>query len=116
MNAWVPTIGGGMVSNYDGDSWLTEDDWTPDEKVAAWILYQYQQGQRRDGPGYPDQHLLTCPEATATDITGGDGYYGCETGCEYVRLEARISCVHGQADVYHYGDFGRLGDILSEIG
>lgn len=79
--------------------------------LARWVLGQY-----RDQPaGSGNQHLRACPQAVATDVDGGDGAYGCDTGCDYVRLEAVISCPHGERDEYEYGDFGELAWIIEDL-
>lgn len=95
-------------------SYQYEVDLTADEKVAAWILRKY----RDDGSANPKawQHLKACPEATVSHTEGNDGMYGCDTGCEYARLEATISCPHGFVDEeFEYGEFGELADILEGI-
>jgi len=94
---------------------------TPDERVAEFILIQYQQAARSSLPtdGVPSshpprQHLSKCCDAAVT-YEGSDGSYGCDTGCEYARLEAVIVCPHGERDEYTYGWFGELADIIDEI-
>lgn len=62
-----------------------------------------------------ERHLAACAEATATHIEGANGTYGCDTGCEYARLTAQITCPHGQEAEHEYGDFGEIGDILIDI-
>lgn len=81
-----------------------------DAKVAEWILAEFKSGAGTPG----EKHLAACPDTTVTHIQGEDGYYGCETGCEYARLEARISCPHHSED-YTYGEFGDLADLINEI-
>lgn len=77
--------------------------------VTRWVLKRYREAHGRNG------HLRDCSDAVATDVEGGDGTYGCDTGCEYVRLEATISCPHGERDEYDYGDFGELAWILEDL-
>lgn len=77
--------------------------------VAAWMIRDYL--AERDA----DPHLKSCPEVTAT-VSGGDGYYGCETGCEYVRLEAEITCPHiGESVEHEYGSFDYMESILADL-
>lgn len=76
--------------------------------VTAWILRQY----RKDGG---NEHLRSCEAATVGPVDGGDGGYGCDTGCDYVRLEADIACPHGQTDRFEYGTFGELAWILEDL-
>ena len=79
------------------------------QKVARWILAKFRQEAAGSG------HLVECSEASVIHFDGGDGYYGCETGCEYLRLEARVVCPHGEQRDYHYGDFGDMSDIIEDL-
>jgi len=79
-----------------------------DNKVADWLLGKYR-------AEYPQDHLGTCPEATTKNAEGWDGQYGCETGCEYLRLECTVTCPHGQSAEYDYGDFGSLDLLLDDL-
>jgi len=89
-------------------------------KVARYILDSFRSewpGNRSNVfPGATDRpHLLDCGEATVDHLDGGDGFYGCDTGCEYIRLSATIRCPHGEAQEYDYGLFGELSDILDDL-
>jgi hypothetical protein len=87
------------------------DDDQPDQAAAAvnrWLLKQYRRERRH-------KHLRECPDAYARDTDGGDGFYGCDTGCEYVRLTTTIMCPHGESDKFHYGEFGELADMLGDV-
>ena len=76
--------------------------------VAAWIVRRY----RSDGG---NAHLRVCPDASV-EVEGYDSQFGCDTGCEYARLEATIACPHGDRDEdFEYGQFGELADLLNEI-
>lgn len=76
--------------------------------VAAWIVRRY----RSDGK---NEHLRGCSDAVV-EVEGYDGQYGCDTGCEYARLEATLTCRHGDRDEdFEYGQFGELADLLEEI-
>lgn len=88
---------------------------TPDADavVAAWIMQQYRYNH---GPlTFESTHKGACPEATAQDVQGSDGTYGCDTGCDYARLEADITCPHEPPESYKYGTFGELAWILDDI-
>ncbi len=62
------------------------------------------------------EHLPHCPELTVTHATAVDGVYGCDTGCEYVRFEADVSCPHGErVEGWRWGEFGDLAMILEDI-
>lgn len=77
--------------------------------VAVWIFGEY----RAEGG---DAHLRECPDAKVSSAEGGDGVYGCTTGCEFVRLEATVSCSHGHEDPsWSYGAFGDLPDIIADL-
>lgn len=88
---------------------LTDASENANALVAAWIVRQY----REDGG---NEHLRTCPDMATAGVEGYDGQYGCETGCDYVRLEATIVCPHGERDDdWLYGEFGELADIIRNI-
>ena len=87
-----------------------------DERVKRWILGEFREAfadawRVRESL----RHLAACDGAEAADVTGGDGSYGCETGCEYVRLEAVITCPHGRREEWTWGEFGELADILEGL-
>lgn len=44
-----------------------------------------------------------------------NGSYGCDTGCDYARFEAVITCPHGEREQFEWGDFGEIGRILEEF-
>lgn len=60
-------------------------------------------------------HLARCDSAQVAEEERSNGVYGCDTGCEYARLEAVIACDHGFRDDFEYGEFGDLGDLLAEV-
>ena len=82
---------------------------TLDEKVAGMIV-------RKWLAEADDEHLRICAEIVVTHPEAYDSSYGCDTGCEYVRLEADLSCPHGHAQRFEYGEFGDLAMLLEEIG
>jgi hypothetical protein len=61
------------------------------------------------------QHMTACPDVTVKDFVASDGTYGCETGCEYARLEAVLSCPHHENVEYEYGEWGELADMIEEM-
>lgn len=87
---------------------------TADEKVSRFILRDFRSNVGR-GSTNDEQHLADCGETVAAHVEAEDGYYGCETGCEYARLLARIECPHVQAVDYEYGEFGEVADMLADI-
>lgn len=79
-----------------------------DDRVTRFVIKTY----RDEGS---NEHLKACPALTATQAEGYDSTYGCDTGCEYVRFEAAMTCEHGERDDFEWGDFDRLADILKQI-
>lgn len=82
---------------------------TADEKVAEFVKQRFREA--RYGAG----HLATCESLTVNHAVGDDGTFGCETGCEYVRLTATLSCDHGESTEYEYGTWGTLADLLEDL-
>lgn len=75
-----------------------------DEQLDAWLW------EKASADG-----VICCNSATVQAIDAYDGSYGCETGCEYARLEAVVTCdVHGKKD-WEYGTFGDLASLLDEF-
>lgn len=87
-----------------------------DEKLNRLVLRLFRQ-QDADVTGHPVDvaHLRTCPDVYAVDATGGDGPYGCDTGCEYVELEANIRCEHGCCARFDYGEFGDMAGLIEDM-
>lgn len=79
-----------------------------DERLNRLVMHLL----REDG-AHP--HLASCPDAAVRDATGGNGWYGCDTGCEYVRLEARVSCPHGYDAEFEYGEFGDMESLFEDM-
>jgi hypothetical protein len=79
-----------------------------DDLVNRYVLRDY-----RYAHSY--EHLATCPDTVVTDADLRNGTYGCETGCEYARLDAALTCPHGVTAEHRYGTFGDVGVILTEI-
>jgi len=94
---------------------MTENtiSWAPtspetDYMVTQWVLDEYRNEQGHD------EHLGECPNVTVR-YDGYTGSYGCDTGCEYIRLEAEISCLHGHSVEFEYGEFGEISDLIEDI-
>lgn len=87
---------------------------TADELLARYVLRGYRE-KNTPAFGAPPPHLVSCEEATAKHVEAEDGTYGCETGCEYVRLTAMVECPHGESVEFEYGDFGDIAGIIEEM-
>jgi hypothetical protein len=82
---------------------------TPDDKLKLYILKQF----KRD---FPTDHITDCADISVINVDSEDGSYGCDTGCEYVRLTADITCPHIETPHhYEYGEFGELADIIAAM-
>lgn len=82
-----------------------------DDLVNRYVLWWF----RNDSTGHLP-HLVDCPDAVVRDTKAWDGSYGCETGCDYVRFEAVVSCPHGSSELVEWGQFGELASILEVMG
>ena len=85
-----------------------------DELVGRFILRDFREGIERSSSD-EERHLAECAEAAATHIEGENGFYGCDTGCEYATLTAKLTCPHGYEVEHEYGEFGEIADILHDI-
>lgn len=90
-----------------------------DELVARYIMevaYRRQHSDyfagRHGVTGAYAGHLATCESTRVEHPEARDGLYGCDTGCEYMSLEADIVCDHGYKIEFEYGDFGDTSDII----
>lgn len=92
---------------------MTEQSERVDALVKAWILDEYRDEQHIHWS--PPSHLSECPDVTVTTYEAQDGAYGCNTGCSYLRLEATLSCPHGETTEYEYGEFGDMADIIAML-
>lgn len=86
-----------------------------DALVKAWILDVYRKDQRLSAYRVTSSHLSECPDVSISWYEAEDGEYGCDTGCPYLRLEATLSCPHGETTEYEYGEFGEMADIIAEL-
>lgn len=86
-----------------------------DDLVRAWILKEVRDTTPgRDRENTLTLHIVTCPSLRVVDFEGGDGFYGCETGCEFVRLYANLACEH-ETGKYFYGNFGDMSWIIDGL-
>lgn len=76
--------------------------------VRAYIIESYRSA-------HPDHHLATCGQMTVEEADARDGSYGCDTGCEYVRFEAVLTCPHDEREEYEYGQFGELSYLIEDL-
>lgn len=80
-----------------------------DELVKRWLWAKYKAHEDADS------HLKSC-ETADMDLDMNDGEYGCDTGCEYLRMEARIKCEHTElVHTIDYGEFGTLYYLILEL-
>lgn len=80
-----------------------------DAKVAAYVLKAFRSE-------YNTHHLATCPDVKVEHPEMNNGMYGCDTGCDYARLEADLSCPHGERYYdYEYGTFGQIDSLIEEL-
>lgn len=81
-----------------------------DELVRRYVRRKFQSECEFD-----HRHLAACPEMQIVVDDAHDGTYGCDTGCEYVRFEATISCPHSDPVEYEFGEFGELSWMIEEM-
>lgn len=96
-----------------------------DALVTAFILRKFREDTRENEMSQlasfraqvtdAARHLAHCDDARVEDEERTNGAYGCDTGCEYARLEATITCSHGCSEDFEYGEFGDLADLLAEV-
>ena len=79
-----------------------------DKKVLA-LVTRY---ARQDADNL---HLRECPQLSVAYPRAWDGEYGCDTGCEYARLEAILTCPHGETENFEYGTFGEIAWLLEDL-
>lgn len=93
-----------------------------DELLSQYLL---KEARRPQWPGLTStapahyeipMHLLACPTTTAL-VAAEDSFYGCETGCEYLRFNVRLACACPGVKTYlwSYGEFGELSDLLDKL-
>jgi hypothetical protein len=90
------------------------DEVNADELVRGYVLELLRGRAGELGGGVAVEHPRTCPEVVVVESEATDGCYECDTGCEYVRLEALVRCPHGEWH-FTWGNFGELAWIIEEL-
>jgi hypothetical protein len=85
-----------------------------DDLLRAYVLKQFRE-EYRPFPEDPRYHRATCDEVRVLEFDSRNGSYGCDTGCEYLRLEATIGCPHGDPVDYEYGEFGDTWMLIEDL-
>lgn len=88
---------------------MTVDTHEINQAVSRWLADRYREEHTR-----PGQHLPACPDMQVTVHSAADGDYDCDTGCEYLRFEATVSCPHASEE-WEYGTFGELVWLLGDL-
>jgi hypothetical protein len=94
-----------------------------DEKVNRLVLEMFKQlsigaildKSESEIPLDIASHLVACESLAVKGAEGQDGSYGCDTGCEYVTLEATLTCGHGWEYEFEYGEFGSMWSLLDDL-
>jgi hypothetical protein len=81
---------------------------TADQLLRSYVLRKFKDAQP------VGHHLRNCEEVTV-EFEAHEGSYGCDTGCEYVRFEARVVCPHGAPVAYEFGEFGDLPGVIEDL-
>lgn len=79
------------------------------------LVRRYVQRSFRQECKYSQPHLVECPDMIVVVDDAYDGEYGCDTGCEYVRFKATVSCPHQAPTEYEFGEFNDLADIVKDM-
>jgi hypothetical protein len=80
---------------------------TADDLLRNHVIAKYRESY--------NNHLAQCIGLTVAELDANDSTYGCDTGCEYVRLESVLTCPHGERVDYDWGDFGELAWLIEEL-
>jgi len=89
-----------------------------DDKVARMVAQMYREEILFDtNPLDYQLHLASCKTMEAQNAERSDGSYGCDTGCEYMELEATIKCDCPAIadDPWSYGSFGDTSTLLANL-
>lgn len=86
---------------------MTERNERVEALLAKWVLGFYR--QKEVG------HLAECPDTIVGNCEVYDSTYGCDTGCDYLRVEATLTCPHGHSVHWEDGDFVELADVIAEM-
>jgi hypothetical protein len=89
---------------------MTERNERVETLLRGFVLDEY----RKEGRGL-GEHLTDCPDLVVAELDANDGTYGCQTGCDYVRFEAVLTCPHGERTEWEWGDFGELAYIIEDL-
>lgn len=97
-----------------------------DERLAAAVLHfvraepdAYSEGiYETDATSWAapevERHLRQCPDLVVSDVNGFDT--SCPEGtCEFVKLEATLTCPHGYSGEYEYYTPGWLEDVFAAM-
>ena len=80
------------------------------EKALEEILERYVRANPSEFLG----HLSSCPDLQVKRTVAYDSMYGCETGCDYLKVEGVAWCPHKPQQVeFEVGDLGNSFDILT---
>lgn len=89
-----------------------------DEKVNRLIVMIFKDEHR----SWPDvangmiSHMVNCDSLQVENADTSDGTYGCDTGCEYVELDATLTCCQGENRyVFNYSNFGSMWSLLDDL-
>lgn len=86
-----------------------------DELVRRLILRRWHDWTGFRGAMSVPDHLQSCTDITLADVEATNGLYGCDTGCEYARFEATITCAHGESFEFEWGGFGDIDMYIGEM-
>jgi hypothetical protein len=89
---------------------LTDAGERADKLLRSYVLSQF----RAERHPQAEHHIAACGEARVLEFYSGDGVY-CESGCEYLRLEATIGCPHAKPVEYRYGEFGEIAMLVEDL-
>lgn len=94
------------MSIYNDEPYYHDVDLTADDRVSRFVLSR----------AVSDSRTHTCIDTKVSFLEGDDGTYGCDTGCEYLRLTAKLTCKHFPEGIeYEYGDFGMLYNLFPHL-
>jgi len=89
-----------------------------DDKVTRMVAQMYREQTLFDPAALDYQlHLASCDTMRAENAEAINGSYGCESGCEYMDLEALIKCDCPTIadEEYTYGTFGDTYWLLGHL-
>ena len=89
-----------------------------DRLLRAYVLEQFRD-ECQHYTAEAERHLAGCDEAKVLEFDSRNGSCGCDTGCDYMTLEATVGCPHQGPVEYEYGEFGEtwmLVEALEKMG